>query len=256
MLSSASLLQIFSGISINNSGFQVSHLQFADDSILFIKNDLKSVMGVKQVLQCFELLSGLKINFHKSKMYGFGTDILNVPFWATRMGCGIGTFPFTYLGMQLGSNPRNKSFWQPNINNMNRNLALWKSKLLNQAGKTVLLKSVINSTPNYWFNIFAMPKQVQDEIEKIRRCFFWGEEKRAGVILRKMHTLNWNTLCLPKKVGGLNLASLHYRNGEMLGKWWWRIQQDRGSLWYKIVVEIYGVSTIQDLLSLNISRKT
>lgn len=149
MLTRASQLRIFSGIIINKSGFQVSHRQFAGDTILFIKNDLKSVMGVKQVLQCFEMLSGLKINFQKSKMFGFGEDVLNVPFWASRMGCGIGAFPITYLGMELGVNPKNMSFWKPIIDKMDRNLALWKSKLLNQAGKVVLLKSVINSTPNY-----------------------------------------------------------------------------------------------------------
>lgn len=123
MLRRASLLGIFSGITINNTRFQVSHLQFADDNVLFIKNDLKSVLGVKQVLQCFELLSGLKINFHKSNMFGFGEDVLNVPFWASRMECGVGAGSVTYLGMQLGVNPNKKSFWQPIIDKMDTNLA-------------------------------------------------------------------------------------------------------------------------------------
>lgn len=63
MLTEAKIKGIFTGINIHETDYQVSHLQSANDNILFINNDLKSEMRVKHMLQCFELLSGLKINF-------------------------------------------------------------------------------------------------------------------------------------------------------------------------------------------------
>ncbi|KAA3478413.1 LINE-1 reverse transcriptase isogeny [Gossypium australe] len=47
-------------------GLSFSHLQFTDDTILFLKADEKEVSNVKHILRCFEIFSGLGINFKKS----------------------------------------------------------------------------------------------------------------------------------------------------------------------------------------------
>lgn len=50
----------------------LSMLQYADDTIFFIENDLEGANNIKLVLGAFEKLSGLKINFHKSELFCFG----------------------------------------------------------------------------------------------------------------------------------------------------------------------------------------
>src|ERR1041384_7654925 len=50
----------------------VSVLQYADDTILFMEHDLAKARNMKLVLCLFEQLSGLKINFNKSKLFCFG----------------------------------------------------------------------------------------------------------------------------------------------------------------------------------------
>jgi len=47
-------------------------LQYVDDTILFLEDDLVKANNLKQVLCAFENLSGLKINFHKSGLFSFG----------------------------------------------------------------------------------------------------------------------------------------------------------------------------------------
>jgi hypothetical protein len=42
----------------------LSILQYADDTILFLEDDVEKANYVKQVLCAFKNLSGLKINFH------------------------------------------------------------------------------------------------------------------------------------------------------------------------------------------------
>lgn len=223
LLEETSSLNIFTGITINASnGQNISHLQFADDTILFINNDLKSVMGIRRVLQCFEILSGLKINFKKSSLYGFNGRKADTKYWASRLGCRAGFPPITYLGMPLGLNPKRKDFWLPVIDKMKNGLALWKGKSLNQAGKLILIKSTLDSLPIYLFNMFLMPKQIQLEIDKIRRSFFWGDVLVGDGYCRKLHT-QWDLLCRPKQASGINIASLYRRNVAMMGKWLWRL---------------------------------
>ena len=62
---------IFRGASIKGAPSNISHLQFADDVILFINDDDASVMGIKRILQCFQILSGMKVNFSKSQIFCF-----------------------------------------------------------------------------------------------------------------------------------------------------------------------------------------
>jgi hypothetical protein len=50
----------------------LSILQYADDTIIFLDHDLEQDKNLKLHLCAFELLSGLKINFHKSEVFCYG----------------------------------------------------------------------------------------------------------------------------------------------------------------------------------------
>jgi retron-type reverse transcriptase len=50
----------------------LSILQYADDTILFMEHDIDKAKNIKLLLNAFEQLSGLKINFHKSEIFCFG----------------------------------------------------------------------------------------------------------------------------------------------------------------------------------------
>jgi hypothetical protein len=45
-------------------------LQFADDTIMLGEGTRENLWTIKTLLRSFELVSGLKINFVKSKLYG------------------------------------------------------------------------------------------------------------------------------------------------------------------------------------------
>lgn len=51
-----------------------SHLQSADDTILFFRADEMEVSIMKCILRCFEIFSGLSINFKKSCLVGFDVN--------------------------------------------------------------------------------------------------------------------------------------------------------------------------------------
>ncbi|GLT98273.1 hypothetical protein SLE2022_157850 [Rubroshorea leprosula] len=62
------------GIEIGKKGMTVSLLQFADDTIIIGRADAENIRMVKDVLRWFELMSGLRINFNKSSIYGYNVS--------------------------------------------------------------------------------------------------------------------------------------------------------------------------------------
>ncbi|KAF5932132.1 hypothetical protein HYC85_028303 [Camellia sinensis] len=52
----------------DSSKFRSVALKSKDDSILFYEAEEMEVCNIKRVLRCFELISGLKINYHKSQI--------------------------------------------------------------------------------------------------------------------------------------------------------------------------------------------
>ncbi|GMI84693.1 hypothetical protein HRI_002138600 [Hibiscus trionum] len=74
LLNKAVELGVFKGVKIGSSDMEISHIQFADDLVLFIEAEEAMVRQVKRVLKIFELAAGLSINEAKSKLYGVNVD--------------------------------------------------------------------------------------------------------------------------------------------------------------------------------------
>ena len=76
----------------------ITHLQCADDTLILIQNEDLDIINLKFLLMCFEDMSGLKINFHKSEVIVLKATIEEQLRAATMLNCKVGSFPFTYLG--------------------------------------------------------------------------------------------------------------------------------------------------------------
>ncbi|GLT35685.1 hypothetical protein SLA2020_101160 [Shorea laevis] len=102
---------LFQGVEIGGGGLAISHLQFADDTILFGEATERNVWAAKSIMRTFELVSGLKINFSKGQVMGVNVQ----PNWLTKvawvLNCKEGVLPFKYLGMMIGGNPRTLCMW-------------------------------------------------------------------------------------------------------------------------------------------------
>ncbi|XWS32981.1 hypothetical protein CRYUN_Cryun22dG0037900 [Craigia yunnanensis] len=67
-------MRLIKGIVVAESGLNISHLQFADDIIIFLDYKVEYAVILRRLLWCFMLLSGLSINFFKSKVYQVGVE--------------------------------------------------------------------------------------------------------------------------------------------------------------------------------------
>ncbi|GJZ05684.1 RNA-directed DNA polymerase, eukaryota [Tanacetum coccineum] len=161
---------LFHGISIG-SLMNISHLFYADDAIFVGEWSNYNLATIIQVLKCFNLASGLRINKHKSKLMGVCVHSELVEGAANQVGCSTLNSPFTYLGVLVGGVMSRISTWEAIIQQVVKRLSKWKLKTLSIGGRLTLLKSVLCSIPIYHISIFKVPVEVLKRMESIRSHF-------------------------------------------------------------------------------------
>ncbi|RVW49702.1 putative fucosyltransferase-like protein [Vitis vinifera] len=83
-------------------GVNVSHLLFADDTLVFCGASKVQLLHLNWILMWFEAMSGLRINLDKSELIPVGCGN-NVEELAAAIGCKVGSLPTSYLGLPLGA---------------------------------------------------------------------------------------------------------------------------------------------------------
>ena len=158
--------RLYKGISLNDS-FTISHLFYADDVFFVGEWNDSNIHTLLNVLKCFFLASGLKINLHKCKLMGIGVNTSVVETAANLIGCSILSSPFNYLGVKIGSNMSRISSWDDVVSKVSSRLSKWKLKSLSIGGRLTLLKSVLTSIPLYHMSIYKVPMGVLKKLESI-----------------------------------------------------------------------------------------
>lgn len=109
LIKKATDLYIFKGLSLVDNLPVITNLQFADDTLIVGEAIYDNLWAIKTIFRCFELASGLKVNFHKSNISGMNVDNSFLIAASDFLNCNIGSIPFCYLGLPIGANPRR--FW-------------------------------------------------------------------------------------------------------------------------------------------------
>ncbi|RVW85679.1 Transposon TX1 uncharacterized 149 kDa protein [Vitis vinifera] len=193
-----------SGCNIKGRGEEemiVSHLLFADDTIIFCEANKEQVSALSWVLAWFEAASGLRINLDKSVLIPVG-EVEDIEELAVELGCKIGMLPTVYLGLPLGAHHKAVSIWDGVEERMRKRLAQWKRQYISKGGRITLIK--------------------------------WGS------LERKVHLINWEVVCTSKEKGGLGMRRIDSLNKALLGKWVWRFAVEKDNLWRLMIGVKYG----------------
>ena len=105
---------------------EVSHLQFADDTLLFMEANCNYFLNYLAILEVFGFVLGLRVNLRKSIILGINTEVDLLHNSTILFGCEVGVWPIKYLGLPLGGNPRKTVFWEPVVNKVAKRLDGWK----------------------------------------------------------------------------------------------------------------------------------
>ncbi|GKV32613.1 hypothetical protein SLEP1_g41207 [Rubroshorea leprosula] len=213
---------LLKGVEIGRGGMVLSLLQFADDTVFMGKADVDNLRVVKAILNWFQLISGLKINFGKSYLYGFNVSEGWVKGAADIMRCGVGKAPFTYLGLPVGGNSGRRQFWNPVLNRFRQKLASWKSSLLSFGGRITLINSGrgglgvadlerrnCSLLGKWWYRL-------GDGVEGLWKRILWEKYYGGRKEVDITSVVNWNMSGVWKDIMGLGRGS--ERLDAMLGK--------------------------------------
>ncbi|KAJ9708014.1 hypothetical protein PVL29_000195 [Vitis rotundifolia] len=239
LLSSARNGGFISGFKVGGrgrEGLTVSHLLFADDTLIFCDANADQLQYLSWTFMWFEAISGLKVNLSKTEAIPVGEGI-PMETLASVLGCKIGSLPTTYLGLPLGAPYKSTRVWDAVEERFRKRLSLWKRQYLSKGGRLTLLQSTLSSLPTYFLSLFVIPKRVCARLEKIQRDFLWG----GGALENKPHLVSWKTICTTKNDGGLGIRKLATFNKALLGKWLWRFANENDSLWKQIISSKYDL---------------
>ena len=85
-------------------------------------------------------------------------------------------------------------------------------------------------------SLFHLPRILKTRLERIQRNFLWG----GCALEKKLHLVNWSTVCLAKKKGGLGVRGLSNHNRALLSEWNWPFAHERDSLWRTVIGTKFG----------------
>ncbi|XP_026420299.1 uncharacterized protein LOC113316302 [Papaver somniferum] len=242
---------LISGVKICRNAPSINHLLFVDDYMVFCKENTIEAQNLKDILNIFGDTSGQLINFSKSGVFfSKDTDPGLMPTICKLLGVQILPTNDKYLGSPLFTHRSKIQSFKPGVDKMKRNLSSWNNSPLNPAGREVIIKYVTSIASIYQMNCFRIPKQTCQNMNKVQRDFFWGKnlENPTGYYPKA-----WTDICKPKDLGGLGFMNMELFNSAMITKIGWRLDQDKDSLWYKLMDAKYLFG--RNVLSMNTKAK-
>jgi hypothetical protein len=158
-------------------------LQYADDIILCIEDDLESVQNMKFLLYLYEKMSSLKINFNKSEALMVSQDYEKAIAYADILNCATGEWPVKYLGVPVTSSKLHVVDWLPVNEKLIKRMDGWKGSALSFGGRLILITSCLSSIPTYYMSMHLLPKTILKMMDRTRKRFFGRGEKKENTTL-------------------------------------------------------------------------
>jgi hypothetical protein len=195
---------------------------------------------LKDIMQRIERLSGLKVNYHKSCLVPINVDQDKAVELAGVFGYTVGSFPFTYLGLPMGTTKPQVKDYAPLIYRVERRMSA-SSLFLSYAGKLQLVNSVLSSLPTYYMCSLKLLVTVIEIIDKHRKnCLWRGRDFRN----KGFNLEAWDLVRRPKSKGGLGVINLSLQNDALLLKQLDKFYRKANVQWVTLIWQSYYVDCV------------
>ncbi|CAM8998015.1 unnamed protein product [Rhodiola kirilowii] len=130
---------LIDGLKVCRRAPAITHLLFADDSLLFLKVTHNSICNVKHMLTVYERVSGLGVNYAKSE-FMLSTNASDELKQSIHQLLGVNTVHnhAKYLGLPVYLNRKKCETFQVLIDKVWSKTCSWKQMILSQGGRQVL----------------------------------------------------------------------------------------------------------------------
>ena len=203
--------QTIKGIKIKEEMFIIA--QFADDTQIILDGSSESLNETIKLLQNFEEISGLKVNFEKSELVKLGTlkgQNINMT-----KDIKIAEESFKVLGINIPINGNFKKLtdlnFKPAVQKIKNIINSWSKRSLTLIGKTVIIKTLI--LPQFLYqltNLPSPPNEMMNEIDDTIFKFLW-DGKRAKIKRSQLY--------LDSSKGGLGIPNIFAYSHSLKIKW-------------------------------------
>ncbi|XP_023891658.1 uncharacterized protein LOC112003691 [Quercus suber] len=164
------------GIAVCRKALRISHLFFADNSLVFCRANLEECNDLQRIFTLYEVASGQQLNKAKTALYfSKNTPCALQEEIKTRFGAQVIRQHEKYLGLPSLVVRSKKNTFHDLKDKLRKKLARWKEKLLSNAGNEILIKLVAQAIPSYTMSCFKLPDSLCDELAGIVRKFWWGQ---------------------------------------------------------------------------------
>ncbi|XP_038719958.1 uncharacterized protein LOC120012588 [Tripterygium wilfordii] len=218
----------FRGFPFGRGSLLVSHLFFADDSLIFCRATKSDWLCIRNILAVYERQSGQMVNVDKTALYfSKHTSMATKNLMKSLIGVKEIKAYENYLGLPSLLGRSKKKSLMYIVERVKQKVNSWKNNFLSFAGREVLIKSVLQSIPTYAMQIFRFPVNLCQDLDQVFRSFWWGG--RSGE-KQKISWVSWERMCKAKEEGGLGIRSSPSFNEALLAKQFWRILKNPNSL--------------------------
>jgi hypothetical protein len=189
-------------------------IQYADDTLLVLQANANQLFFLKALLNSYETASGLKVNYMKSQMIPINVSPEKMQHLANTFGCQIGSLPFTYLGLPMGTTKPRIDDLSPIMDRVEHRLSVY-SIWLSYSGRLQMVNSAITPIVTYTLCTIKVPKGFIENIDRARKqCLWRGNDDTA----KGGNLVVWPTVMQPKEKGGLRVINLRLQNDALLLK--------------------------------------
>ena len=153
---------------------KISHLFFANDSLIFCRASLEECDALQRVLRVYEGASGQQLNRAKTSLFFSRNTPNNIQeIIKDRFRAQVIKHYEKYMGLPslLGRNKKNT--FNSIKDKLRKQLAGWKEKLLSKARKEVLIKVVAQAIPTYTMSVFKLSDSLCEDLTSMIRNFWW-----------------------------------------------------------------------------------
>ena len=191
---------------------------YADDAVIFLNPNREEVASLLNILTHFGATTGLRLNWTKCSVApircaGINLDQVLEPFAGLKVH-----FPITYLGLPLTLGRLKIVHLQGILDKARKKLAGWQGRLLNPAGRRELVRSVLSAIPIYMLTSLKAPKQLLQDLDKLRRRFLWAGD---GEITGGKCKVAWPLVARPIRHGGLGIIDMERFSRALRLRWLW-----------------------------------